>query len=225
VSYTKVVRCGELDCIVPLDVLAPPDEADLPTIVLIGGDGTFDQRRYLDVLAGEVARRGAVVFLSSYRSATTVNGLTDSLHDVRCSVRYARSVTAEHGGDPQTVVLVGHSYGSNLALQTAVTLDAETDGCLATGDGVPEAVVGLSEFHVASMADVPSPPPPVLLGGGSDDPLSETGPKTEEQLREAGFEAEYREFSDTGHEELIDPRLTPGVLDLIFEAVASAEAG
>lgn len=65
----------------------------------------------------------------------------------------------------------------------------------------------------------------MLLGGGSDDPLSETGPRTAERLREAGFEAEYREFPDTGHEDLIDPRFTPGVLDLIFEAVRSAKTG
>ena len=54
------------------------------------------------------------------------NPVTDSIEDVTCAVRYARSVTEQYGGDPARVVLVGHSYGSELALSTAVSAETET---------------------------------------------------------------------------------------------------
>jgi acetyl esterase/lipase len=113
VLYTDVVGCGGWgDCAVPLDILAPTDAAGLPTVVLLhGGPIRFHERRYLDALAAATARRGAVVFLASYRSGATGNPVTDSLEDVTCAVRYARSVTKQYGGDPSRVVLVGHSYG------------------------------------------------------------------------------------------------------------------
>ena len=149
VLYTDVVGCGGWgDCAVPLDILAPTDAAHLPTVVLLhGGPIRFEERRYLDALAAATARRGAVVFLASYRSGATGNPVTDSIEDVTCAVQYARSVTKQYGGDPARVVLVGHSYGSDLALSTAVSAETQTPDCLAQGDGRPEAAVGLSGFQ------------------------------------------------------------------------------
>ena len=115
VRFTEVVQCGSRECTVPLDVLAPREGEMLPTLVLVpGGPVEFHFRRYLDVLAAGIARRGAVVFLTTYRSSATSNRRSDSLDDVRCSVRYARSVTGDYGGDPERVVLVGTRQGPNL---------------------------------------------------------------------------------------------------------------
>jgi acetyl esterase/lipase len=220
--YTEVVDCAERDCVVPLDVLAPLSAEELPTIVLLpGGPVTFEMRRYVDRLAAALARRGAVVFLATYRSAVTGNapGLDDTLHDVRCSVRYARSVTDEYGGDPSRVFLVGHSVGSKLALQTAVSPESATPGCLADGDGVPEGVVGLAGFDV-SLDDAADSGPPMLLVGVPDDPYGAGGAATAEQLRAEGFDAEYREFAETSHEGLVDPKMKPEVVDVIFQVVS-----
>ena len=219
VPFTEVVECGELECTVPLDVLAPTQRETLPTIVLVpGGPVEFHWRRYLEVLAAELARHGAVVFLTTYRSSATGNEEIETLHDVRCSVRYARSVTGDYGGDAERVVLVGHSIGSVLVMQTAVTRETDTPGCAADGDAVPDAIVGLSEFDPTLSIEAPSGPP-MLLAGGSEDPLSAGGAATAKRLRAAGFDAEYREFAETGHEDLVDPEATPGVIDLVFEAV------
>lgn len=175
VPFTEVVACGGLDCTVPLDVLAPTEGEALPTIVLIpGGPVEFHWRRYLDMLAAELARRGAVVFLTTYRSSATGNEESDTLQDIRCSVRYARSVTGDYGGDAKRVVLIGHSIGSELVLQTAVTRETDTPGCVADGDAVPEAVVGLSEFDPTLSIEARSGPP-MLLAGGSEDPPSAGG--------------------------------------------------
>jgi acetyl esterase/lipase len=221
--FTQVVDCAGRDCVVPLDVLAPITGEGLPTIVLLpGGPVTFEMRRYVDRLAAALARRGAVVFLTTYRSAVTGNApeLDDTLHDVRCSVRYARSVTDEYGGDPSKVFLVGHSVGSKLALQTAVSSESATPGCLADGDGVPEGVVGLAGFDV-SLDDAADSGPPMLLVGVPDDPYGAGGAATAEQLRVEGFEAEYREFAETSHNELVDPKMKPEVVDVIFEVVSA----
>lgn len=42
-----------------------------------------------------------------------------------------------------------------------------------------------------------------------------------EQLPTEGFEAEYREFAETSHEELVDPKMKPEVVDAIFEVVST----
>jgi len=224
VPFTEIVDCGGRDCTVPLDVLAPADGQALPVYVLVpGGLVEFQWRRYLDLLAAEIARGGAVVVLMTYRSEATGNGTTEGLEDIRCSVRYARSIAGRHGGDPTRVVLVGHSVGSLLVLQLALARESATPHCLAEGDGVPEAVVGLGEFDPAVVGDAEWAPP-MLLAGGEDDPLSEHGAETAEQLRSAGFAAEYREFADTGHEELVDPSVTPGIVDLLLEAADRASS-
>lgn len=220
--FTEVTRCGSADCTVPVDVLAPREGRALPTVVLVpGGPVEFQYRRYLDLLAAAIARRGAVVFLTSYRSPATGSTDGDTLADIRCSVRHARSVTGGYGGDPERVVLVGHSIGSTLVLEIAVTPETETPDCLAAGDGTPEAVVGLSEFD-AGLSGTALPGPPMYLIGGSEDHFSVPGPATAEGLRESGFQAQYRELRGTSHEEMVDPDATPEVLDVVFEAAARA---
>ena len=218
--YTEPLPCGRAECAVPLDVLAPEGGAtDLPTIVLVpGGPRPFHFRRYTDLLAAALARHGAVVFLISYRNSSMGNPLADSLHDIGCGIRYARSVTPEYGGDPTRVVLVGHSLGSGLSLQLAVRPEAPTPGCLASGDALPEATVGMAGFNV-DLAGAAAPGPPLFLVGAEMDPQSGGGAAAAQRLRDAGFEAAYREFADTTHDGLVEPEVTPGVVDLIFEAI------
>jgi len=223
VLYTDVVGCGGWgDCAVPLDIVAPTGASGLPTVVLLhGGPIPFHERRYLDALAAEIARRGAVVFLSSYRSGATGNPVTDSIEDVTCAVQYARSVTEKYGGDPSRVVLVGHSYGGDLALSTAVSAETDTPDCLAEGDGRPEAAVALSGFR--AMLDAASAPgPPIFMAGGADDLVSAMAPAALEALKAAGFEAEFQEFPATSHESIVDPAASPATLDLIFKAIEKA---
>jgi acetyl esterase/lipase len=223
VLYTEVVGCGGWgDCAVPLDILAPTDAAGLPTVVLLhGGPIPFHERRYLDALAAATARRGAVVFLASYRSGATGNPVTDSIEDVTCAVRYARSVTEQYGGDPARVVVVGHSYGSDLALSTAVSPETETPDCLAEGDGRPEAAVGLAGFTATPDAAA-APGPPIFMAGGADDLASLMGPDVLKATQAAGFKAEFHEFPATSHESIVDPAASPATLELIFKAIERA---
>jgi acetyl esterase/lipase len=215
---TTPVACRDLDCTVPHDVLAPTEGRDLPTFVLVpGGPVSFTERRYMEQLAAALARRGSVVFLSTYRGEATGSSSADSDIDVRCAVRVARAETADYGGDASNVVLVGHSFGSQLAIEIATTSDAETPDCLADGDGVPEAVVGLAGFYVPAPPSAGDDAPPLWLGGAEIDGYSVPGPALAAQLDEAGFTVEYQNFPDARHDDMVDPA-TPGLLDLIFEA-------
>ena len=230
VLYTGVVSCaGWGDCAVPLDILAPTDAAGLPTVVLLhGGPVHFLERRYLDRLAAETARRGAVVFLASYRSSATGNPVTDfdrgrhlchSLRPLgdrgvrrRSVQRRARRALlrqrtgAVDGGQPET----------------------ETPGCLAEGDGRPEAAVGLAGFGPgvagfgAALDAAAAPGPPIFMAGGADDLASLMGPDALEALKAAGFDAEYQEFPATSHDGIVDPAASPATLDLIFKAIQRA---
>jgi acetyl esterase/lipase len=220
VPFTDTLDCAGRDCTLPLDVLAPSTGTGLPTIVLVpGGPAPFDTRRYLDALAGALARGGAVVFLTSYRSAATGNSRVDTMHDVWCAVRFARAVTADYGGDPDQTVLVGHSLAGDLALTAAIEPDTDTPGCLHDGNATPDAVVGLAPDYAVTIPGSLDPTPPVMLASGSNDPGSTRGADVTQQLLDAGRVAEYREFADTTHEQLIDPAATPGVVDLVFEVI------
>jgi acetyl esterase/lipase len=222
VPYTEPVPCGHGgDCAVPVDVLAPETGEALPTIVLLpGGPSVFNDRRYLETLAAELAGRGAVVFLATYRSGATGNTNDDGLSDVRCAIRFARSTTAEFGGDPDRLVLAGHSFGSSLALETGANAEAETPDCLSDEPGVPGAAVGLSGFtfevHDPVEADLD-----FLLMSGSEDDAAATGEPGADRLREAGFDAEYVELEGIDHFEIVDPAVAPEVVDRILAAAES----
>ncbi len=218
IPYTDLVECHGQDCRVPLDALATTEGEGLPTFVLVpGGPVSFAERRYMDALAAAIARRGAVAFLATYRSPATGDTGAESLIDVRCAIRFAREHAPEYGGDPERVILLGHSFGSLLAIQTGVDNDTESPGCSADGNGVPEVVIGLSTFNPDISMEA-SAGPTFRLAGGSNDPASARGPEMAERLADAGFDAEYLEFEGAGHESMVMPE-TEGLLDFIFAAV------
>lgn len=215
--YTEVIDCGIDECAVPLDILAPSDGEALPTVVMLpGGPGPFEGRRYLEDLAAELAREGAVVYMTAYRSSLTGSSDADTAADVRCAVRFARTTTADYGGDPDRVVLFGHSFGGFLVLQAAVEAEAETPGCLGDATGIPNAVVASAGFRVSLAGAEPSGPP-ILLMSGSEDDAAASGPSTATLLQDAGYEAEYVEFEGIDHLEVVDPAAIPEVVNLILE--------
>lgn len=218
VAYTGATECGATPCVVPGDVLAPVDGRDLPTVVMLGGGGTpFAERRYQQQLAVELAERGAVVFLMSYRSAVTGNYDSAGFNDARCAVRYARSTTAEYGGDPSRTVVVGHSQGGLIGLTVALEPEEEADACLADGSGKPDGVVALGSPS-PSLAQAGDSAPPLWLFNGSEDGDAEA---IALRLRERGFDAEARELPGVTHGGITDPVAAPDIVDLIMEALSS----
>jgi acetyl esterase/lipase len=218
IAYTAVTDCGGLPCTVPGDVLAPADAQGVPTIVLLGGGSTpFAERRYQAPLAVALAKRGAVVFLMSYRSAVTGNYDSQTEEDLRCAVRYARANTAEYGGDPDRVIVVGHSQSGHAALEVATEPEADVDACLADGSGKAEAVIGLGAPAPRST-EASGSAPPMWLFAGSEDLDTAT---IAEQMRDQGYDAQGVVLPGVTHEGITDPAQAPEIVDLIFEAVDS----
>jgi acetyl esterase/lipase len=207
---------------VPGDVLAPANARDLPTIVLLPGGGTqfADRRVHQGRLAADLATRGAVVFLMAYRSAVTGNYDSAGANDVRCAVRYARFATADHGGDPDRVIVVGHSQGGLHALEVALAPDEDAEACLADGSGRPDAVIGLGAPLPRTAASADEGALPIWLFAGDEDGDAEGDAA---RLEERGFDADARELPGVTHGEITDSAATPEIVDLIFEAVDSLQ--
>jgi acetyl esterase/lipase len=219
VAYTEATDCGGTPCRPPGDVLAPADAATLPTVVLLNGGGKlFTERRYQAPLAVELAKRGAVVFLIAYRGMSTGSySDDDSWDDARCAIRYARAHTAEYGGDPSRVVVVGHSQGGLMGIDIATHPEEEAAACLAEGSAIPDGVIALGSPRPSLFGAAESGPPLWLFSGSEDRPADAYA----QGLRDAGFDAESVILPGVTHDGITDPAAAPEVIDLIVEALES----
>lgn len=103
-------------------------------------------------VADSLVDRGWVVATASYRLAPG-HPWPAQIHDARCSVRHLRARAAEYGGDPERIVVWGHSAGGHLASLLGVTgPEAGLDG--AGFDGISSRVAGV--VSVAAPTDLPS---------------------------------------------------------------------
>ena len=61
------------------------------------------------------------MFNADYRGVRPVSkGFPESIDDVACAIRFARANTAKYGGDPDHIVLVGHSMGGYVGMMVSV---------------------------------------------------------------------------------------------------------
>ncbi|MEM1177996.1 MAG: alpha/beta hydrolase [Acidobacteriota bacterium] len=121
-----------------LDFFVPVAEgaAPWPTLVFVHGGSWRWGDKDLEVGGQDVygnigrfyASKGLGVAVISYRLQPDVNW-QDQVDDVAAAVRRAVELAEEHGGDPDSIFLAGHSAGGQLASFTAVA-----DGPLSTED-------------------------------------------------------------------------------------------
>lgn len=165
---TRRLPCYEfprIGCINRADIYRPANKGNWPTVVTIHGRPRT--RADMRELARALARRGAVVYNADYRGARPVSrGFPDAIRDVACAIRFARATTARHGGDPDHIVLVGHSMGGYVGMLVAIAgnrLSGRGEGCLAdSGSSLPDGFV-----HIAgvSLIDGDEPLDRIFFGG------------------------------------------------------------
>jgi len=145
---------------------------------LAPGRKSFYARRLLFRLA----REGWVCISPNYRLGSAGTFPQDVV-DVKRVIAWARAHAAEHGGDPDRIVLAGSSYGARLATLTGFTTG---DPAFAPGfedqDTTAAAVVGLYGYYGAtdSLDALASSPldyarrgsPPLLIVHGDQDTLT-----------------------------------------------------
>lgn len=105
-----------------LDVYAPKDLSNLrrPVIVFIyGGSWASGTREGYGFAGRALAAQGFVTFIPDYRLAPEVY-FPGFLQDCAAAVKWVRANAARYGGDPERIVLVGHSAGAYNAAMLAL---------------------------------------------------------------------------------------------------------
>jgi arylformamidase len=98
-----------------LDVYAPPKGEKHPVIVWIHGGGwKKGDKAALQQKPQAFADKGCVLVSINYRLIPAIT-LKDMMSDIAKSIRWVRDHAAEHRGDPERIVVMGHSAGAHLA--------------------------------------------------------------------------------------------------------------
>ena len=104
-----------------VDVYAPEGASDAPVVVfLYGGTWSGGDRGMYRFVGMALAEGGAVCMVPDYRVFPEVR-FPDFMTDAAKAVAWARDNAASHGGDPDRLVLMGHSAGAQMA--TLLALD------------------------------------------------------------------------------------------------------
>jgi dienelactone hydrolase len=142
-----------------LDVYAPARGGGWPVVVMFHGGPPLDKAD-LRQKAERVADLGFVVFAATWGAGgdfpPSYEQLLANQSQAACAVAFARKHAAEYGGDPETMIVFGHSAGANMAALTAFARPEPTAGCLGgTELGAIDALVTYEGDWVAMGPDVP----------------------------------------------------------------------
>lgn len=128
-----------IDVYVPKGVKAGES---LPVIVWFHGGGWRDGDRRQYGFAGRAfSAAGFVTVVAGYRLGPD-GRFPHFMEDAAAVVRWTRANIAAHGGDPDRLVLAGHSAGAHMA--ALVALDGKWLGELTQPGGAVKGVIGLS---------------------------------------------------------------------------------
>ena len=147
-----------------IDVISPVSGDSYPTVVVLHGNPLSASKEWHRLDAQLIAERGRVVFLANwgkYVTAAVQDMGTEAswgigVREAECAIAFARSRTAEFGGDPDHITVYGFSAGAQPALMAGLSEVDPLDACMAPGPaGAVQALVSVD-------ADW-------LMGGGSWD--------------------------------------------------------
>ncbi len=204
-----------------LDVYRPHDAQSLPVVVYFYGGawarGARDQYGFVGAfLTGE----DVIAVLPDYRLHPEV-GFPDFVHDAAAAVAWVQREIAAYGGDPERIILMGHSAGAHIAALLA--LDTRYLAHAGKDQAPLYAFIGLSGpydferdsdtlkkiFAAEQPPQLSSQPidyaggdaPPMLLVHGGGDRVVEPGNtlRLARSVCDAGGEAEVIVYPGVGH--------------------------
>ena len=121
-----------------LDIYSPEDAKDRPVVVFFyGGSWTTGRRGLYRFVGASLAERGIVTVVPDYRLYPQVK-FPIFLDDGALAVAWVQKHAHEFGGDPQRIVLMGHSAGGHEAAFLAYDTQL-----LQKAGAHPEWIVGL----------------------------------------------------------------------------------
>lgn len=127
-----------------LDVYMPPDAANAPVAVFFhGGALTFGSKDAGEVMARALVPRGVGVVSANYRLSPEVMHPTH-VEDAAAAVAWVVENIADYGGNPDRMVVAGHSAGAYLAV--LLGLDPGYLEAHSVGFDAIRSVVAISPF-------------------------------------------------------------------------------
>lgn len=210
-----------------LDVYAPvAQRRPAPVVIFFYGGGweTGDKAAYHFVGAA-IARRGFVVIVADYRVYPEAR-FPLFLEDAAQAVRWARDHAFDFSGDPDRIVLMGHSAGAYIAAMLAFDRRRLSDVGV-DPRRAPRAMIGLAgpydflPLRSRRLKDIFGPPdqlaetqpinfvdgsaPPAFLATAYSDRVVDPGNtfRLAERLRRTGSAATVRIYRCVGHRTLI----------------------
>jgi acetyl esterase/lipase len=228
-----------------LDVYAP-DRKGGPKPVLVflyGGAWNDGDKSIYGFAGGALASRGFVTVIPDYRLYPEVR-YPAFLQDNAAAVRWARDHAAEFGGDPNRIVLMGHSAGAYNAAMLA--LDPRWLRDAGVPAGAVKAWAGLAgpydflplddEATIRTFGQTPElaetqpvnfvgrdDPPSFLATGGDDERVEVRHTRTlAAKLQAAGVQTQARIYPGVGHVGLVLALAAPfrGRAPVLAEATA-----
>jgi acetyl esterase/lipase len=155
---TYDLRYGKDSDFQKLDMIAPKNARDLPVVVFVhGGAWMIGDKNLFGIyrnVGRNLARMNAVVALINYRLAPSVK-YEKQVEDVARAYAWVRRHIADYGGDPERILLAGHSAGGHLAALFATDERYWRDPDLGLKDADRKALRGVAA--VCGVYRIPGP--------------------------------------------------------------------
>ena len=128
-----------------LDLYVPDGAEEAPVVLFVhGGALLFGDKSLAAHVGLRLGREGVITVAVNHRFSPAVSH-PEHVRDVAAAARWVVKHIVEHGGDPERIVLAGHSSGGYLAALLAVDprwlAEVEVDGSRIAG------LVSISGFH------------------------------------------------------------------------------
>jgi acetyl esterase/lipase len=211
-----------------LDVYAPDGARELPVLVFIyGGSWESGTKNGYQFAGKAFAAQGFVTVIPDYRLMPEVV-FPGFLEDNAAAVRWARANATAYGGDPDRVVIAGHSAGAYNAAMLALDPQwlgpdrAAVRGFVGLAGpydflplrwAVTKAAFGqAADLNATQPINFPSAgdPPALLAHGGVDRTVYPRNSETlAAKLRAAGVPVELRLYPNVGHAGIVTALARP----------------
>ncbi|MFA6228882.1 MAG: alpha/beta hydrolase [Rhodanobacter sp.] len=238
-----------------LDIFRPMHALHAPIVVFFhGGDWTHGKRQWYRFVGTALAARGVITMIPDYREYPKVNW-HGFMQDAAHAVAWAHTHAAQFGGDPQSLFVMGHSSGGQIAALLATDPSWLAADSLSLHDlagfiglaGVyhfvplPKKEAGMREIFGTQPSDQqradpytfvsPDDPPMLLLQGTADqqvDPAESIALARKAQA--AHDDAELKLYPGVGHMALVfaltrPMRNTAPTLDDVLAFIDAHERG
>jgi len=223
-----------------LDVFYPEGVDDFPTIVWFHGGGLRNgQRQSGEIVAERFVPEGIAVVTVSYRFSPEVEHPV-YIEDAAAAIAWTFKNISKYGGDPDKILLSGHSAGGYLTLMTGmdprylanhdisnmslaglmpISGQTITHSTIRSEREIPEGTQYVDEYSPLYFANIVGPPC-LCICGSEDIPLrsAENIYFVEVQKEAGNSNVSYLEIEDRDHSTIFEKINDPG--DEVAEAMS-----